>query len=92
MNVNREVDSHIPGHRWEFNEDVARQFDLMLEKSIPGYGQMRELVFRLTSSILELAVEKPRPALSMSSRALSFSLVKSLNPCWLKCKRDSLIA
>lgn len=47
MNENLEVDSHVPGPRWEFNEDVARQFDLMLEKSIPGYSQMRELVFRL---------------------------------------------
>ncbi|AGS82054.1 tRNA methyltransferase [Pseudomonas phage PaBG] len=41
------VDNHVPGERWEFNEDVAKQFDLMLEKSIPGYGQMRDLVYRI---------------------------------------------
>lgn len=40
-------DDHVPGDKWEFNEDVAKKFDSMLERSIPGYGAMRELVFRL---------------------------------------------
>lgn len=40
-------DDHIPGERWEFNEDVTKKFDSMLERSIPGYLQMRDLVFRL---------------------------------------------
>lgn len=61
----RHTDDHVPGSRWEFNEDVARQFDLMLEKSIPGYGQMRELVFRIgkrfvtnTSTVIDLGASR----------------------------------
>lgn len=47
-----EVDTHVPGERWEFNEDVAKKFDDMLERSIPGYGQMRELVYHLGKRFL----------------------------------------
>lgn len=46
-------DDHVPGHRWEFNEDVAKKFDNMLERSIPGYGQMRELVWRLGKTFVQ---------------------------------------
>lgn len=45
-------DDHVPGERWEFNEDVAKKFDDMLERSIPGYGQMRELVYHLGKRFL----------------------------------------
>ena len=44
-----ELDTHVPGERWEFNEDVAKKFDDMLDRSIPGYPQMRDLVYRLGS-------------------------------------------
>lgn len=47
-----ELDTHVPGERWEFNEDVAKKFDDMLERSIPGYGQMRELVYHLGKRFL----------------------------------------
>lgn len=47
-------DDHVPGTRWEFNEDVAKKFDNMLERSIPGYGQMRELVYRLGKNFVSL--------------------------------------
>lgn len=47
-----QYDDHVPGDKWEFNEDVATKFDSMLERSIPGYGQMRELVYHLGKRFL----------------------------------------
>lgn len=52
MNHETLRDDHVPGQRWEFNEDVAKKFDDMLERSIPGYGQMRELVYRLGKNFI----------------------------------------
>jgi len=46
-------DDHVPGQKWEFNEDVAKKFDNMLERSIPGYGSMRELVWRLGKNFVK---------------------------------------
>lgn len=46
------VDSHVPGKKWEFNADVAKCFDDMLTRSIPGYEQMRDLVFRIGSQFV----------------------------------------
>lgn len=45
--MSTQKDDHVPGERWEFNEDVAKKFDDMLERSIAGYSAMRDLVFRL---------------------------------------------
>jgi tRNA (cmo5U34)-methyltransferase len=39
-----EKDRHIPGKKWEFDKDVARVFDDMLQRSIPQYDVMRETV------------------------------------------------
>jgi tRNA (cmo5U34)-methyltransferase len=47
-------DNHVPGAKWEFDEDVAKCFDSMLTRSIPGYEQMRDLVFRLGSQFLRM--------------------------------------
>lgn len=47
MSVQQQADNHEPGPKWEFNADVAAKFDSMLNKSIPGYPQMRELCFDL---------------------------------------------
>jgi tRNA (cmo5U34)-methyltransferase len=38
---------YVPAGAWEFDEEVARVFDNMLERSIPAYGEMRGLVTRL---------------------------------------------
>jgi tRNA (cmo5U34)-methyltransferase len=35
---------HMPEDRWQFDDDVARVFDDMLERSIPAYREMRRLV------------------------------------------------
>ena len=43
--LEKKYDSIIPPKNWEFNEDVTDCFDNMLERSIPGYDRMRELVF-----------------------------------------------
>lgn len=40
-------DNVIPTGKWEFNEEVANCFDEMLERSIPQYELMRELVKRI---------------------------------------------
>lgn len=36
---------HAPAGKWAFDGDVTAVFDDMLERSIPAYGSMRELVF-----------------------------------------------
>lgn len=38
---------HLPGVRWRFDEEVAICFDDMLQRSIPLYWEMRQLVTRL---------------------------------------------
>jgi tRNA (cmo5U34)-methyltransferase len=38
---------HLPGTTWEFDDEVTRVFDDMLERSIPQYDTMRGLVFEL---------------------------------------------
>lgn len=47
------ADDHQPGAKWEFNDDVAAKFDNMLSRSIPHYGAMRELTYRLGSKFIE---------------------------------------
>lgn len=42
-------DDHVPGNKWEFNTDVASKFDDMLERSIPHYNAMRDLVHMIGS-------------------------------------------
>lgn len=41
------VDEVMPEGKWRFDEDVAGVFEDMLERSIPQYQLMRELVFRI---------------------------------------------
>ena len=38
---------HLPSGRWEFDDEVTRVFDDMLERSIPQYDTMRGLVFEV---------------------------------------------
>src|SRR5205809_6740089 len=38
---------HLPGGRWEFDDEVTRVFEDMLQRSIPQYDVMRALVFDL---------------------------------------------
>lgn len=40
-------DKTMPKGKWEFNNDVAEVFDDMLQRSIPEYNLMRELVKRI---------------------------------------------
>ena len=40
-------DNVMPDGKWEFNEEVTDCFDEMLNRSIPGYSDMRELVFKI---------------------------------------------
>ncbi len=39
-----EKDNHVPGEKWEFDKDVAKVFDDMLQRSIPQYEVMRQTV------------------------------------------------
>lgn len=43
--MEKKYDSLIPPKNWEFNKEVTDCFDNMLERSIPGYNRMREIVF-----------------------------------------------
>lgn len=43
---------HLPGATWEFDDEVTRVFDDMLQRSIPQYATMRGLVFELGRQFL----------------------------------------
>jgi tRNA (cmo5U34)-methyltransferase len=47
-----EIDNIIPKEKWQFGRDVAECFPNMLERSIPGYVQMRELTFAVGEKYL----------------------------------------
>src|SRR4051812_12871043 len=40
-----------PGAKWEFDAGVTQVFEDMLERSIPQYGVMRDLVTQLATTI-----------------------------------------
>ena len=40
-------DQVMPEGKWEFNQEVTDCFDEMLERSIPAYNDMRDLVTRI---------------------------------------------
>ena len=46
-------DQVMPAGKWEFNQEVTDCFDEMLERSIPGYHEMRDLVTRIGSRYLK---------------------------------------
>lgn len=46
-------DEVIPGNKWEFDEDVTKAFDDMLERSIPQYEIMRQAVEDLAISYVK---------------------------------------
>jgi tRNA (cmo5U34)-methyltransferase len=41
------TDNVVPGDKWLFDADVAKSFNNMLERSIPGYWDMRKLCYEL---------------------------------------------
>ena len=45
-------DNIIPKEKWEFDSDVTKVFENMLERSIPQYEEMRKLVVNLADSVL----------------------------------------
>lgn len=47
-----QIDTVTPGERWEFDSTVTEVFDNMLERSIPNYEIMRELVTDLSREFL----------------------------------------
>ena len=47
------TDKVIPNGKWEFDESVAGCFDDMLHRSIPGYENMRELVFAVGRNFVQ---------------------------------------
>ena len=49
---NTEVNTQLEGS-WKFDEGVAEIFTDMLSRSIPGYNDMRELMFRMARNFLQ---------------------------------------
>jgi tRNA (cmo5U34)-methyltransferase len=43
---------HLPHGRWEFDDEVSRVFDDMLQRSIPEYETMRGLAFQVGKSFV----------------------------------------
>ena len=48
-----EVDHVQPGEQWKFDEDVTKCFNNMLERSIPGYTDMRILSYKLGKTFVQ---------------------------------------
>lgn len=46
-------DNVMPKGKWEFDDEVAKCFDDMLQRSIPDYENMRELVFQIGRHFVE---------------------------------------
>ena len=46
-------DNFVPTTKWEFNEDVTKVFDDMLERSIPSYNVMRKLCFQIGRNFIK---------------------------------------
>jgi tRNA (cmo5U34)-methyltransferase len=51
----RSIDQLVPeeGKRWQFDRDVTDVFENMLERSIPEYRTMRDLVFDLGATLVQ---------------------------------------
>ena len=49
------TDNYVPdaSARWEFNKEVTDVFPNMLSRSIPGYENMRELVYRISRNFIK---------------------------------------
>ena len=45
-------DEIVPGSEWKFDDEVAGVFDDMLNRSIPGYDEMRDTVIRMVEPII----------------------------------------
>ena len=50
----KKKDEVIPGEKWEFDNNVTEAFDDMLERSIPGFTDMRKIA---TSLACEFAID-----------------------------------
>lgn len=50
---NAPVDKVVPGDSWEFDENVTKCFDNMLERSIPMYKEMRQLCHELGRNFID---------------------------------------
>ena len=46
-------DTGYAADRWQFDDEVARVFDNMLQRSIPDYETMREMVTELGAQFIE---------------------------------------
>ena len=46
-------DNYKPEGKWDFDEGVAKVFDDMLERSIPQYHIMRDLVFNISKEYIQ---------------------------------------
>ena len=51
--IDASVDKVVPGNKWEFDADVAACFNNMLERSIPGYFDMRRLSYDLGKRFIQ---------------------------------------
>lgn len=69
-------DETEPGEKWAFDEEVAQSFDDMLERSIPQYSVMRDLVTDLAlqfigsgSSVVDLGASRGEALARLKERA-----------------------
>lgn len=56
--MNNNYDNIIPKENWEFDSEVTKVFENMLERSIPQYADMRSAVINMADSLLLQNLEK----------------------------------
>lgn len=89
-------DNVMPKSKWSFNEEVAACFDNMLERSIPDYKTMRELVqnigtrfVKLGTCIVDIGCSNGNaiaPFISKYADDCSFILLDVSEPMLEKCR------
>ena len=91
-------DRVVPGAKWEFDEDVAKCFNNMLERSIPGYTDMRRLTYDLgkrfiqpyASTVIDLGAsrgEALRPFIE-EGKALNYIGLEVSEPMRVEFKKE----
>lgn len=89
-------DKIIPDGKWKFDSDVTKVFDDMLERSIPSYHEMRELVkkigfeyVKINTAIVDIGCSKGEaiaPFISHFGDELQYFLYDVSEPMLNACK------
>lgn len=88
-------DNVIPNGKWQFNQEVSEVFDNMLERSIPDYETMRNLVFNIgkhfvlpDTAILDIGCSNGIAAAPFAEKFGNRMLLLDVSECMLDICRE----